>query len=133
MWLNRNSMWIDPIMVYLTDGTLPLNPKEKNMSKKRVKWFILYDEIFYMCPYTCPLYCCITHKQGQKILKVIYERLYSSHIGGCVLALTTLRTGYYQSSLRENDMAIRPWLEKVKSVKSFHQFKENPSSHLPQY
>jgi len=35
LWLDRSPTWMEPIRAYLTDGTLPSNPKEVDKVKKR--------------------------------------------------------------------------------------------------
>jgi len=51
---------MDPIPVYLADGTLPTDSKEANRVKRRANWFILYDGILYKWSFMQPLLHCIT-------------------------------------------------------------------------
>jgi len=61
---------------------LPIDAEEARHTKKRAKWFVLYDEILYKGPYARPLIRHITPEVRQKILEEIYEGVYSAHIGG---------------------------------------------------
>jgi len=91
---------------YLTDGTLPLDPKEADRMKKRSNWFILYEGILYKRSFAWPLLRCITLDDRKKILEELYEDVCSAHAGGHTLTVTAIRTGYYWPNLRENAMTL---------------------------
>jgi len=42
---------MDPILAYLTDGTLPPYSTEADCVKRRTNWFTLYNEILYKQSY----------------------------------------------------------------------------------
>ena len=58
-------MWMEPIHTYLTDGTLPSDPKEADKVKKRSNWFILYEGILYKRSFTWSLLRCVTPEEGE--------------------------------------------------------------------
>ena len=60
---------MDPIQMYLADGTLPAVPKEADRVKKQANWFILYDGILYKCSCAQPLLRCVTPEMGKKSSK----------------------------------------------------------------
>jgi len=60
---------MDPIHTYLTDGTLPTNPKEAEWVKRCSSWFILYVGALYKRSFARPLLRCVTPEMGKKILE----------------------------------------------------------------
>ena len=97
---------MDPIRAYLTDGTLPLNPKEVDRVKKRSNWFILYEGILYKRSFAQPLLSCVTTEHGKMILEELHEGICSTHARGRALAVTAIRTSYYWPSLLEDAMTL---------------------------
>ena len=66
---------MDPIREYLTDDTLPPDPKEADKVKKRSNWFILYEGILYKKSFAYPLLRCVTLAEGKKILEELHLSL----------------------------------------------------------
>ena len=64
---------MDPLVSYLRDGTLPLNPKDVNRIEKKAQWFTLYEGILYKKAFAHPLLRCTTPDEGRKILEEIHE------------------------------------------------------------
>jgi len=106
LWLDRSPTWMEPIRAYLADGTLPTDAKEAEKVKKRSNWFILYEGILYKRSFARPLLRCVTPADGQRILEELHQGICSSHAGGRALAVTTIRTGYYWPSIREDAMTL---------------------------
>jgi len=46
-WVDRSDTWMNPLVNYLQDGTLPLDPKDANCIKKKSQWFSLYEGVLY--------------------------------------------------------------------------------------
>jgi len=97
---------MEPIRAYLTDGTLPSDPKEADKVKKRSNWFILYKGILYKKSFAQTLLRCVTLEEGRRVLEELYECIYSTHAGGHTLAVMAIRTGYYWPCLREDAMTL---------------------------
>ena len=38
-WADRSETWMDPLVSYLRDGTLPSDPKDANRIRKKARWF----------------------------------------------------------------------------------------------
>lgn len=121
LWLDRSSTWMDPIVVYLSDGTLPSERKEAERVKKRAEWFILYKGILYKRSYARPLLRCVTPEDGAKILEDLYARLCSAHMGGRTLAVTALRTGYYWPSMRDDALSMARACDKCQKYSPVHR------------
>jgi len=95
---------MDPIRLYLIDGTLHVDPKEAHGMKKRLNCFILYEGILYKRSFAQPLLRCVTPEEGRKILEELHEGVCSTHAGGRALVVTTMRTSYYWPSLWKDAM-----------------------------
>jgi len=90
LWLDRSSTWIDPICAYLTDGTILADPKEADKVKKQSNWFILYKGTLYKRSFARPLLCCMTPKEGKKILEELHERICCTHTRGRTFAVAAI-------------------------------------------
>ena len=69
VWLDRSSMWMDPIRAYLADSTLSADSKEADRVKRRSNSFILYEGILYERSFARPLLRCVIPNEGKKILE----------------------------------------------------------------
>jgi len=89
-WVDRSNTWMDPLVSYLRDGTLPLDPKDASRIEKKYQWFTLYEGVLYEKAFAQPLLRCTTLDKGHKILEEIHEGECGAHIGGRTLAAKTL-------------------------------------------
>jgi len=89
-WVDRSNTWMDPLVSYLRDGTLPLDLKDANRIEKKSQWFMLYEGVLYEKAFAQPLLRCTTPDEGHKILEEIHEGECGAHIGGKTLAAKTL-------------------------------------------
>jgi len=71
VWVDRSSTWMDPLVSYLRDGTLPSDPKEANRIERKPQWFMLYEGVLYKKAFAQPLLRCTTPDEGRKILEEI--------------------------------------------------------------
>jgi len=46
-WVDRSETWMNPLVNYLWDGTLPLDSKDASCIKKKSQWFLLYMAVLY--------------------------------------------------------------------------------------
>ena len=88
-WVDRSNTWMDPLVSYLRDGTLPPDPKDANRIEK-AQCFTLYEGILYKKAFSHPLLRCTTPDEGRKILEEIHEGECGAHIGGRTLAAKAL-------------------------------------------
>ena len=45
-WVDKSSTWMDPLISYLQDGTLLLDPKDANRIERKSQWFTLYGVLY---------------------------------------------------------------------------------------
>ncbi|XP_057250719.1 uncharacterized protein LOC125497729 [Beta vulgaris subsp. vulgaris] len=106
--LNRSG-WMNEIVEYLRDGTLPNDPKEADRVKHKSGWFLWHDGQLYKKSFTLPLLKCVTPEEGNYVLREIHQGACGSHQGGKTIAGKALRAGYYWPTLKADasDLARR--------------------------
>nr|XP_021851941.1 uncharacterized protein LOC110791498 [Spinacia oleracea] len=104
--LDQSSTWMDPIIAYKMDGTLPDDSSLAAKIQKKSYWFEWWNGVLYKKSFSRPLLRCVTPEKGKEILDDLHQGLCSSHIGGRALAEKALRTGYYWPTLREDALAM---------------------------
>ncbi|XP_056691833.1 uncharacterized protein [Spinacia oleracea] len=103
---DRSSTWMDAIIAYKIDGTLPNDSSLAAKIKKKISWFEWWNGVLYKKSFSRPLLRCVTPEKGKGILDDLHQGLCSSHIGGRALAEKALRTGYYWPTLREDALSM---------------------------
>ncbi|XP_056697680.1 uncharacterized protein [Spinacia oleracea] len=84
--LDRSSTWMDPIIAYKVDGTLPDDSSLAAKIQKKSSWFEWWNGVLYKKSFSRPLLRCVTPEKGKEILDDLHQGLCSSHIGGRALA-----------------------------------------------
>jgi len=125
--VDRSETWMDPLVSYLRDGTLPSNPRDASRVRKKAQWFTLYEGILYKKAFVQPLLRCTTPDEGRKILEEIHEGECGAHIGGRTLAAKALRTGYYWPTLRADAIEM---VRKCDKCQRFAPVHHQPSAPL---
>ena len=72
-WLDKSERWMNPLVNYLRDGTIPLDSKDASRIKKKSQWFMLYEGVLYKRAFTQPFLRCTTPEEGRIILEDICE------------------------------------------------------------
>ena len=126
-WVDRSETWMDSLVSYLRDGTLPSDPKDANRIRKKAQWFTLYEGVLYKKAFAQPLLRCATPDEGRKILEEIHDGECGAHIGGRTLAAKALRTGYYWPTLRANAIEM---VHKCHKCQRFAPVHHQPSAPL---
>ena len=87
--------WMDPILDYLVEGTLPSSPKEASKLRARYARFTIHRGTLYKRGFTALVLKGVGRADANYILKEVHEGLCGNHIGDRALAGKTLRQGYY--------------------------------------
>ena len=66
--VDKGSTWMDGILAYLKDGTLPHGYAESTTMKKRANGFVLVKGELFKRAFKKPLLKCVTPKRGKEIL-----------------------------------------------------------------
>ncbi|KAL6288531.1 hypothetical protein ACE6H2_006041 [Prunus campanulata] len=97
--VRQDPSWMDPILAYLTSGTLPTDKIEAKTLRRRSARYILLNQILYRRGHSLPLLRCMTPQQGNYVLREIHEGACGDHFGARSLAFKTIRQGYYWPTL----------------------------------
>lgn len=91
--VDHKSSWMDQFVKYLTDDTIPYNPREGKMLKWKASKYMLVDGQLHRK--SSSLLKCLRPFESDYVLQEIYEDIYKNHLGAISLAYKALRHGYY--------------------------------------
>ena len=94
--------WMDPILDYLLEGTLPSDPKEASKLRARSARFTIHRGTLYKRGFFTPILKCIVGEDANYVLREVHEGICGNHIGAQVLAGKVLRQGYYWPTMHKN-------------------------------
>ncbi|XP_059623093.1 uncharacterized protein LOC132266252 [Cornus florida] len=87
--------WIDPIMAYIHNGTLPERKDEARKIRSSVaKYAIVHDQL-YRRSFSGPYLKCATPAEARQIMRTIHEGVCGNHSGGRSLAHKAMTQGYF--------------------------------------
>ncbi|BFG25370.1 hypothetical protein CerSpe_116440 [Prunus speciosa] len=97
--VRQDPSWMDPILSYLTSGTLPIDKAEAKTLRRRSARYLMLNQILYRRGHSLPMLRCMTPQQGNYVLREIHEGACGDHSGARSLAFKTIRQGYYWPTL----------------------------------
>ena len=75
--------WMDPIVSFLKDDTLPEEKSETEKIRRKAPWFWLSeDHKLYKHSYFGPYLLCLHPETSELLLEELHEGICRSHIGG---------------------------------------------------
>ncbi|XP_022875748.1 uncharacterized protein LOC111394218 [Olea europaea var. sylvestris] len=95
MWIEGNPPWMQPIIAYLKDQSLPPSKNEAKKLRRRAAHFILQNGVLYKRGFSSPLLRCIGGEETLYVLKEIHEEVCGNHSGRVALAHKVFRQGYF--------------------------------------
>ena len=72
---------MDPILTYIRDRKLPLDPSEARKVKVRSSRFIVLNDKLYKRGFSLPYLKCLNSKDAMYVLREIHEGIYGNHSG----------------------------------------------------
>ncbi|KAL5560487.1 hypothetical protein UlMin_036698 [Ulmus minor] len=87
--------WMDPIMAYLRDGTLPQDKFEARRLRYRSARYYLDKDKLRKRSFSSPSLTCLNEDQARYVLQEVHEGVCGNHSSGRALAHKVLRQGYY--------------------------------------
>ncbi|GKU93201.1 hypothetical protein SLEP1_g6811 [Rubroshorea leprosula] len=87
--------WIDPIVSFLQDGSVPEDKQEPMRLRKKASRYTLVDGVLYKRSFSLPLLRFLNPYEVEYALREVHEGVCGSHIGARTLAHKILRQGYY--------------------------------------
>ena len=87
--------WMDLILDYLVDRTLPSDPKEASKLRARSTRFTIHQGTLYKRGFSTPILKCVGKEDTNYVLREVHRGICGNHIGARTLAAKTLRQRYY--------------------------------------
>ena len=100
------SSWMDPILDYLLNGTLPSNRNEASKLRARSARFVLLRGTLYKRGFSAPLLKCIGKEDADYVLREVHEGICGNHIRAQTLAGKILRQGYYWPTMLKDAIEL---------------------------
>ncbi|KAL5559394.1 hypothetical protein UlMin_035605 [Ulmus minor] len=98
--------WMDPIMAYLRDGTLPQDKFEARRLRYRSARYYLDKDKLRKRSFSSPSLTCLNEDQAKYVLQEVHEGVCGNHSSGRALAHKVLRQGYYWPTIQANSLAF---------------------------
>ncbi|KAL5583458.1 hypothetical protein UlMin_015900 [Ulmus minor] len=87
--------WMDPIMAYLRDGTLPQDKFEARRLRYRSARYYLDKDKLRKRSFSSPSLTCLNEDKAKYVLQQVHEGVCGNHSSGRALEHKVLRQGYY--------------------------------------
>ncbi|GFZ05203.1 hypothetical protein Acr_17g0007750 [Actinidia rufa] len=97
--------WMDEIVDYLQEGTLPTDKLQARRLQYRSARFCIFKGRLYKRSFSGPLLKCLQPEEAEYVLKEIHEGICGNHSGARSLARKTIRQGYFWPTI-ERDAAM---------------------------
>ncbi|XP_077225223.1 uncharacterized protein LOC143858455 [Tasmannia lanceolata] len=94
--------WMDPIMQYLRDGTLPSDRKEARRLIARAAHYIYDGQALYKRSFSWPLLKCLRPSVAELTMREVHKEICGDHSSGKVLAHKILRRGFFWPTLQQD-------------------------------
>ncbi|XP_062019159.1 uncharacterized protein LOC133735742 [Rosa rugosa] len=101
-----NSSWMDEIIAYKRNGTLPEDKIQARQLKRRATRYNIQNGKLYRQGFTYPNLRCLTPEEGKIVLAEIHGGECGNHSGARSLANRTLRQGYFWPTLGDDARKI---------------------------
>ena len=93
---------MDPIVLFLKEGTLPEEKGEPDKVRRKAPRFWLFEEQkLYTHSFFGPYLLCVHPEAVEPLLEELHERICGSHIGGRSLSHKALTQGYWWPSMQK--------------------------------
>ena len=99
--LSRKS-WMDPIVTYIKDGSLPSDPAEAQKVKIRSSRFTILNDELYKKGFSQPYLKCLGPGDAKCVLREIHEEVCGNHSRPRSLVDQVVRTGYFWPTMQKD-------------------------------
>ncbi|VVA40103.1 PREDICTED: rve domain-containing, partial [Prunus dulcis] len=104
--IDHSPTWMDPILQFLQNQTLPANPAEARRVRHRSARYLVINGSLYKRGFSLPYLRCLTPEEGHYVLREIHEGICGNHSGAHSLAHKAIRQGYFWPSLHTDAQAF---------------------------
>ncbi|KAL5578443.1 hypothetical protein UlMin_020142 [Ulmus minor] len=119
--------WMDPIMAYLRDGTLPQDKFEAHRLQYRSTRYYLYKDKLRKRIFSSPSLPCLNEDQAKYVLQEVHKGVCGNHSSGRALAHKVLRQGYYWPTIQAYSLAF---VQKCDKCQRFSNIPHQPPEEL---
>ena len=122
--------WMDPLILFLRDRTLPADKKEAHKIRvKSERFWLSPSGALYKKSFTGPYLKCVHPNSVEAFLFEIHEGICGSHIGGRSLAYRAISQGYWWPSMQAD---AQKYVRKCEKCQKFaHQIHQPARELLP--
>ena len=93
--VNLTPSWMDPLLKYLENDTLPEEKIEVEKIRRKAPWFWLSeDKKLYKRSFSRPYLLCVHPEMSESLLEELHESICGSHTGGWSLSHQAITQGY---------------------------------------
>ena len=118
--IDHRSSWMDPIMGYLMNGTLPEDKNESKKVRYRATRYVIMDNQLYKRGYSFPLLKCLTPEDADNVLREIHEGICGNHSGRRALAYKAMRQGYFWPTMQRDALELAKKCDKCQRFAKFN-------------
>ncbi|KAI5323899.1 hypothetical protein L3X38_032972 [Prunus dulcis] len=97
--IDHNPTWMDPIVQFLQDQTLPVDPAEARRVRYCSARYLIINGALYKRGFSLPYLQCLTLEEANYILWEIHEGICGNHSSARSLAHKAIQQGYFWPSL----------------------------------
>ncbi|KAI5327731.1 hypothetical protein L3X38_027127 [Prunus dulcis] len=124
--IDHSPTWMDPILQFLQNQTLPANPAEVRRVRHRSARYLVINGSLYKRGFSLPYLRCLTPEEGHYVLREIYEGICGNHSGARSLVHKAIRQGYFWPSLHTDAQAFTQKCDKCQRFASIPQLPAEP-------
>ena len=93
--VRAGSSWMDPLMMFLKEDTLPEEKSEADKIRRKASRFWLFEDLkLYKRSFSGPYLLCEHPDATELILEELHEGICGSHTGGRSLSYRAITQGY---------------------------------------
>ncbi|XP_020421250.1 uncharacterized protein LOC109949591 [Prunus persica] len=124
--IDHSPTWIDPILQFLQNQTLPANPAEARRVRHRSARYLIINGSLYKRGFSLPYLRCLTPEEGHYVLREIHEGICGNHSGARSLAHKAIRQGYFWPSLHIDAQEFTQKCDKCQRFANIPQLPAEP-------
>ncbi|XP_020410598.1 uncharacterized protein LOC109946620 [Prunus persica] len=124
--IDHSTTWIDPILQFLQNQTLPANSAEARRVRHRSARYLIINGSLYKRGFSLPYLRCLTPDEGHYVLPEIREGICGNHSGARSLAHKAIRQGYFWPPLHTDAQAFTQKCDKCQRFANIPQLPAEP-------
>ncbi|XP_022848734.1 uncharacterized protein LOC111371046 [Olea europaea var. sylvestris] len=102
MDIDHEPSWTDPIVDYISNGSLPADPRLARSIRYRAASYCLIEGVLFRRSFTLSYLRCLKPFESLQALTEVHEGICRNHQGGRALTYKLIRYGYYWPSLKKD-------------------------------